>query len=72
VDEATLRERLAGRTDNDLGKTEYELQTILGWHAAMAENCLKFGIEPRSTPHNRSTQSPMRCSFVAVCFRPCR
>ena len=45
VDEATLRERLATRTSNDFGKTEYELQNILQWHRNMAANARRFGIE---------------------------
>ena len=45
VDEATLRERLATRTSNDFGKTEYELRNILEWHRNMAANARRFGIE---------------------------
>lgn len=45
VDEATLRQRLATRTANDFGKTEYELRNILEWHRNMAANARRFGIE---------------------------
>jgi thymidylate kinase len=46
VDERTLRERLARRTNNDVGKDPSELAVILGWHGATADTCRRFGIEP--------------------------
>ncbi|HSW65817.1 MAG TPA: hypothetical protein VLI54_01600 [Bacillota bacterium] len=38
IDEATLRSRIASRTDNDFGHTEQELQMILQRHKAYRES----------------------------------
>jgi hypothetical protein len=32
VDEATIRGRIEARTENDFGKSDYELRLILGWN----------------------------------------
>jgi dephospho-CoA kinase len=38
IDEVTLRQRIASREDNDYGKSEHELQQILGKQRAMKQN----------------------------------
>lgn len=32
VDEETIRHRIGARTENDFGKSDYELDLILGWN----------------------------------------
>ncbi len=32
VDEATIRQRVEARTENDFGKSDFELELILGWN----------------------------------------
>jgi len=38
IDDATLRHRLATRTSNDFGRSDYERDMVLGWHQAVAED----------------------------------
>ena len=38
AEDATIRERLAARTENDFGKTEEELAMVLGWNAVLEEH----------------------------------
>jgi thymidylate kinase len=44
VDEETLRERLAGREDNDFGKTDDELRMILERYRDTQERVKKLGV----------------------------
>lgn len=45
VDEATLRDRLATRTNNSFGKTAYELENILAWHTAAEGDYRRYGAD---------------------------
>ncbi len=43
IDEETLKQRLADRTDNDFGKQQHELDDILAWQRSTDEAYRKFG-----------------------------
>jgi thymidylate kinase len=43
VDEATVRDRLAGRVTNDFGKSAHELELVLGWHKTFDEEHRRDG-----------------------------
>lgn len=43
LDEPTLRERLAARTNNSFGKASHELESLLEWQRTAAEDYAKLG-----------------------------
>lgn len=43
IDDETLKQRIAHRTDNDFGKSEHELKQIMDWQHNTNEAYAKFG-----------------------------
>lgn len=43
VDEETIRQRIASRTNNDFGKSDHELGSILGWNQNIEANYEGYG-----------------------------
>ncbi len=43
LDEETLKHRITNRTNNDFGKSEHEMKTLLEWQANTAEYYRKIG-----------------------------
>jgi dephospho-CoA kinase len=44
IDEETLKQRIAERTNNNFGKVPHELENILEWQSQAEENYKKFGV----------------------------
>ena len=43
VDEVTIRQRIRARTSNDFGKSDLELQLILGWNRNIETEYAGYG-----------------------------
>ena len=43
IDEATMRERVIGRTTNDFGKNPHELELMLGWIKTIDDEYRRYG-----------------------------
>jgi len=43
IDDHTLRRRLATRTSNDFGRSDYERDMVLGWHQVAEDDYRRFG-----------------------------
>jgi thymidylate kinase len=43
IDSETLRHRLATRTSNDFGRSDYERDMVLGWHRVAEDDYRRYG-----------------------------